>query len=784
MSKGIRWEIPFVSLLGKRYVVEIYDEQGDWSGVTTLIGGPSPFCTEEDSDPDLFTPMRSQSATIQICTETPNGGKLNLDDIMPYNNTDRPVKLCRIDNNTRNVEWMGFLSCELYSQDYVDIPDIVSISAIGILVAMGSVECNIDRLYGTQSVANILGYLFGEIGILYGSSFGNIYISGEGKDFLYKFINTSIFYSTKEIVNGDTREEYIKGVSLQEALTTITQYIGWCAREQGNNIYLQTMLSDHRMIQTTISQLVEDRPIFSTFVDTSIESISDLVWRGIGHQRSMFAGKKSVEVVANMKKFTIDVGIPDFPNSDYITAENNVTIDDGGKSITAAVYISKNLKAYTRCDLQIFNIDDLSYPPYFNFILTNDVNSLYENSYYNSLIRRDGIAGAALIRLLNRQEDYDNQGVFVKGEYRNGTLVNVVKESDYVVKLRSISHLCAYNGQMTIHFDGIFWNGAIIPNGYYISVAVKWGEKYLNADLKTWSNGFTYFSLYKQDDPIVINITEYNYGEVSILVMPFSVRNDQESYDEYQYIITELSITYNAPEGTFDSTDSNTYFEHLRTTFKDDKSIDLDLASSFRSNPSPSLILNVDPYRYYDPLVTMMFYAGEKIEERPEVLLLNNMVNYYRIPRSSLKLEVEMPSTSLPLLQLKGINDSKVYIPVASTRDWITDVSQLYCSETNPWLVIKSDGQLWARDSSLIIHRYGGSVTLNFTSPFDLTWKCRVSGELQDVYINGSAGSGTISAGVDVPVVFLLGEEENENGWVDFYQNGKLVASLYIVAEY
>ena len=65
--KAIRWQIPFVSVGGTHYRIDIYDEQdGSWSGVQTLIGGETPFATSEDDSDDYFAPIRTQSGTIEV----------------------------------------------------------------------------------------------------------------------------------------------------------------------------------------------------------------------------------------------------------------------------------------------------------------------------------------------------------------------------------------------------------------------------------------------------------------------------------------------------------------------------------------------------------------------------------------------------------------------------------------------------------------------------------------------------------------------------------------------
>ena len=107
MAKQVRWRVPFASVNGTQYEVEIYDE--NWTGSpVVLTAGATPFVTDEDASDDFFAPVRSQTGTLQVCTLLPDGTMLRLEDILPSNNNARPVQLRRVDDDV--VEWQGFLS--------------------------------------------------------------------------------------------------------------------------------------------------------------------------------------------------------------------------------------------------------------------------------------------------------------------------------------------------------------------------------------------------------------------------------------------------------------------------------------------------------------------------------------------------------------------------------------------------------------------------------------------------------------------------------------------------
>ena len=149
MSKAIKWQIPFASLSGTLYRLDIYAEaDGTWdtTNPTQLQPGDTPFTTEEDSSEDFFAPIRTQTGSIQVCTRKPDGTMLTLDEILPANNIDHPVRLINL-SNSNAIEWQGFLSCEAYSQNYTSIPENLTLSVISVLEAMDSVQLDQTRSF-------------------------------------------------------------------------------------------------------------------------------------------------------------------------------------------------------------------------------------------------------------------------------------------------------------------------------------------------------------------------------------------------------------------------------------------------------------------------------------------------------------------------------------------------------------------------------------------------------------------------------------------------------------
>ena len=801
MAKKIHWQIPFASAIDKKqYRVDIYQE-GYTGSPVTLLAGSSPFNTEEDNNPDLFTPIRTQSGTLQVCTAIPGGGLLKAQDILPANNTDCPVQLVELYDGDEEVVWQGFLSCEAYSQDYIGIAQELSLSLISVLEAMDSVECDPTRLQGVVPVHQLIGYCFDEMErhVQFGHIFDRIYIGEQGKAIASRYINTSLFFDVQEQNDEDYSEAILKGISLKEVLTKLATFRGWCVREDAERIFIQTAGADEGWISGTVSEIMYDHQ-FAT-AESAIHDLADLEWRGTGHRISSRQGARNVEVVANMTPFDIQVGIPDgFPQGEYLTGSlayvSEGTGEEGAdENVTLEAYASKEQGFSNRCEFKNWYQEEISEAKPLVYTEQGTVSDIFADTIIGRESSLNPIGdqylGAFMARLKNDEIDYDKTGLYVNAYWAN------TPDNVYILRMMSIDHLNAYNGKFILKVDGISIdaNPTAAPFSHIvrgIRLAIKWGDLYLQADKKTWSGAFAYndFEWNEENNgEIEIPINDYNYGEVEMFLLPHSLtwwQTDMASYTVDEFMFTELSLTYQAPEDVFEDRSANHYFEALKTSFRDEVSVECDFGSSLDNLPNPSLILNVDPVRYYEPLTRMSFYDGMLTEERPEKHLLSRLATYYRKPHTSLELVTAFPGV-LPMMRYRGLNDGKFYLPMAASRDWQQDTATLSMLQCEPyWRVYRWDDKVWDKENDyILLHGIPSSKVISISSDTELTWQDR-DFQLQSVYINGEHGSGTIPAGNKVAVAFAFEPhvETNERGTIDFYRDGKLLFSLDVVAEY
>lgn len=745
MAKNIRWQIPFVSIQGVHYRVDIYDE-GKFTPIQ-LTAGPTPFVTNEDNSDDFFAPVRTQTGTLQVCTLKPGGGYITLDELLPANNIARPVRMMNLDTTpSPTIEWQGFLSCEAYSQDYTGIPQILDIPLISVLEAMASVQADQTKLAGLNTVSttiiNILEIFIADAGISYFSEF---YVPGLscGRNILEKKIDATILFDMKEYNNENSTTYIVIGLSLQDCLKRIAVYMGWVVREKSNALYFVSANEatgygrSYRQGQLSPGGQITYQWI-ADLTDTSIstQNISALQWMGTGHQRSISAGAKSVEVVAKVEKYKLNIQLPACPVGSLLERYRQLWkyAEDGDWLFLLAnsdlsAYSNVSFAYYTaRLRYSFFHFDDYSSSMLLNVLsyMAAGVNSSALSTIQGSA--NDMFywhAGAFLCRY-----DWEATGTATRHDVKdalycvffphslNYSAGSIQETTDFdpshVGAIFSINNVLNYRCnlgyiKLSATADTVFmwpsgdYLGAELIHSsektsqWFIALELRFGDKWW--DGSSWQSSWCTFKArmsksgfmdnwvdtmsIEQTDGLLIPITDEMHGLVTLKIWPMASPTSfsESSTGVLEMIFTSLTVEHVTPN-THDLTDrgENHYFRLLGTNFRDEISIETELASMLNNLPSPSLVME----DVTTPMKELNYGSSQSPDiRRPEVDLLNRLAAYYGAARQRLELEVAHPTVApLPLLKLNGINDGRVYLPLSESRDWQTGVCKLTCFET------------------------------------------------------------------------------------------------------
>ena len=710
MSKAVRWRMFFAEAKPtdqnpKHYRVDIYAEQdGTWSGITELLPGDDPFTTDEDSSDDYFCPVRTQTGTLQICTKLPSGGIITLKDILPANNIDHPVRLISIAaNNAETIEWQGFLSCEAYSQDYIGIPQNLSLPLNGVLETMASVYLDHTLATGLKQVRAQIYYALTELDRQCGMPnpfFTHIFYTQTAWLFWMKMLDATIIYNINEYTNEESYTYVVSGMSCKDVLERVCKYMGWTVREDKTNIYFCRIGETGHMFKQTLADFAGNTQAFMQNREDVALTTADLEncdWMGTGHKRTVAQGAKSVEVVAEIADYELEMGLPDFPtetleHSNEGVIEAYVTMDQNfNNKLTFSNY--KVTVRETSDGYDIFAGGDVDVQDVFNDCILSpdcDVAAQYPRKITNTPYFCEKNTGAFFGRF-----NFSGQGetnwvdglyiVAVNEMYASTDRAPVVFKMDSIMSFRLIAGKLKFKAEgTTIVKDGT----DVFPFVGQVEMKLRFGSMYWNGS--AWQTTETFFTADFSTQPeedqepgqyiLNIPITSQLHGTVSIEVRggirggaPYS----QYYQPFYDLFLSELSLEYEEPDYiTKSDKDSNHYYRVLGTNFRDEISISTELATTLNNRPSPSLVM--------DNIETPMKYLSfDGVPRRPEVDLLNRLAEYYQAARHRLSLIVEHPTAApLPLLRLNGISpDNCMYLPLAESRDWREETCTLTCFE-------------------------------------------------------------------------------------------------------
>lgn len=734
MAKAVHWKIPFVSLNGTRYHIDIYDE-GYTGDPVQLLAGPQPFVTDEDTSDNYFNAVRSQTGNLQVCTAIPSGGILKLEDILPANQLSRPVRLIDI-SNSNAVVWQGFLSSEAYSQDYTSVPQILSLPVISVLEAMDSVELYEGFSNSFVSILTHIAYVLGSVNREVGINrwLGNIYFPAR----YYEAMRDCKLYNnwcwnSEEITDQENITVDIHSKPCKNMLSIIATFFGCVVRESGRNIFI-TDVQNYAGTRTyqylsvanlTLALIDHLTPLSVTaYSESGSTNISSLIWKGSGHKKSCTQGKRRVQLSANLKQFECNINLPPTP---YGNLHQGV--------LNTSVYANSNDQSYSLVTYKYlrlsFTVPSNTTDPYtltfWYFMTTNsythtafwDLDTWRQN--YKQLVAQHTQSGnfrpyaTAYLALYTDDEGVENTGLMVCGfptrlrygdnQYRPFTRFALTP--DYALyTIRTAMTFAAHNGWLNIDAAVKMFNCADSSAGTGIStgskaeftLALQFGSKWW--DGSAWTNTFSTFPVSiddkgvletnktedmdtKEDAGYFIPITAPMNGVVTLKLFHemtgeyINILDYDTYYPLTEALFTKLEVKYVTPDSvTLSDRSTNNYAQATGAEFHNEEKVNLEIATDLYNDIRANMLFSSE-------MKTVKLLSLEGTNIRPEVDLLNRMTAYYSAARQQLKLEVEHPTDApLPAMLLNGINDGKKYVPLAESRDWADDKSTITCFET------------------------------------------------------------------------------------------------------
>lgn len=729
----VKYFFTFIDIDGNEYRVEIFAwiPYGDAPDAIELIPSENePLVIEEDNSDDFFEPVRTKTGRIKICTRLVNGGTLNLSDILPVSNKSNPVNVKQVINgDIGSPIFIGFLGCEMYNQAYIGIPEMISIPIISTLEAWKNFHISENKITTPSSLLNSMRSI-----TPYTSRYSSIHYPIDGVDFMSKSINTSIFIDKKEYIDEEAHFYRLEGESYFDIVKAICTFMGWVAREDGRVLYFEKM-QGYGLLDDTQTKEMSLLTWRGTGHQRSIRQ---------GKRFAQVTAKlKQLNIDMNIPEipygsFALSQYQQIGPSSASSSSKPWVYFlpsagTDLYSNLTFNFYEGKILMGHDF----YYDFQRTSGDANVGSMCYNSIPCANTNSYaYKALNEWDEYtildAGACLARMQFDEPtspDYNHtktkDGLFVclfPGAWKEHTVY-----TQPIFEMRSVQAFAA-SEEGYLNIQGIlkmFTAGLSIGTTnpeHILMIDLQIGDMVFTGDLSNpWKHKSQhvehFFSGYNPPD----NNKLYNYAlrwqsnmdidQVDGICIPtfytengetkhvmgeviFRIYPETKFYDKittsdlwrnnmvFNIFFESLDIKY-YPKKSVERTNrsENNYRREVNNSFYEEASIDTEFASWLHNNPSPSLVYNSDQ----TPMETLTYTKSDNTTEqrRPEQDLLNRMDEYYKSPRTILKLEVgHLDDKPLPLIRLNGINDGKVYVPLSENRNFKTNVCTLTCFET------------------------------------------------------------------------------------------------------
>ena len=283
----------FISLDNETFTLRI-------DGVTPSAPLPlsdDPISTDEDSDSDMFMPVRTQSGYIRILSTD----KTTWRQFIPSSATAMPVTL----KKGTAIVWQGYVQTGTYGTTWPAIYEDFELPIVCGLSVLESFDVDVQGPGDVVTVGQLLAYLFGKLsGLTYKAYFhcGNPgYVSAWLQ---YRVIWRNFLDED----DGTLKPSY----NCQEILEEVCKFYGWSCRTHGDGIWFTNITDSERndVVQVfTMAQLANGSS--STFETFTSHALADADFASTDHSEEWIPGCKSVKFNSELNTFDTIIELPD-----------------------------------------------------------------------------------------------------------------------------------------------------------------------------------------------------------------------------------------------------------------------------------------------------------------------------------------------------------------------------------------------------------------------------------------------------------------------------------------
>ena len=679
---AVHWQVKFKSLRANElYTVNIYDS--NYSGQPVqLIGAAEPFVTEEDTNEDMFAPVRTQSGYIRIVDD----GTINWRTIIPTTDIDRPVILT---DSNGNVKWQGFMQAQNFGAELYGNPQERELP-----IQCGlSVVSRYDTSIYNKRIQNF-AYLLQEIidAIPQISRPKTIVVQGgdDAKTWLLKRID---WYNMLE----EDSDFVLQGkYDLMECLEQMCKFWGWCARTYGETLYLtcaddtdeeNALILRHDSQQDDLYDLANGTDAGTVETMLSTLTIGN-IFASTNNNDYQMRGPSKVSLTTDTNE--TDGDIID-PMDSRLRKEMVSTPWNDGYSV-GDVHYSEDVLSITRNEFtgtafQIYGSFNVA--QHFVYDSEEPQNSHYEEVGNVIHLKKTSDRTYAFVQLTSEYEHAFDEGFFrLWGTaYWNGEKMDTTEgrwfsgDADMWMRLgigHSRNTAQWWNGKEWVNNETIFratignrddniftrwWTGSVFDTAVESNII----------DVSKMS-GYIYLEFLGTDSTLVEDISGEKVIDIKDFRLQFT-KNDTVSKlgpfpNSGYYDIQPVDVKNNH---TYKATNNN-------QNVREDCSIDCIFGSENDMSYGFGLLINPD-----DSYMVSAPYNG--VAGRPEQHIVNRIANYWATSKRKIECEL-LAHDGLAATVANGINprnkasiDGSTMFPISISRDWRDDVVRLSLME-------------------------------------------------------------------------------------------------------
>ena len=638
------YTMPFTNVDGEALTVQILEDGGTGSPVE-LTGGTPPFIVDVNDEDFLYTPTRFSGATLKLV------GSDYLQKLFSTQYQKFKVNLVK----AGSVIWTGFITPELYSQDYDNSLFELEIECISALSTLEYIDFKQEG--ATVSLLGIIKKCITESK----GDFRAVYIPN-----VYTSSLDGITVSTANFIDEDG-----KAMTLKECLEEVCKFLNWTVTEYDGCIYFIDM--DYiKAGKTSYTNILTS----TTTTLSSTINLRDIPSKGNSNLLSILGGYNKAIVIDS--DYEVD--------SDILYPELELNLSGGElfkfeKTKDDTIY----KKEYYNSNLELFN-----------YVLSNNSYTTYHKSFNTDkqsagavAMRKTSYGKTEALSKYSWQEMIeikqksaiilDNSAPYYlyKDIYHNGEEIKndpfilnypAIKckgnELSYLVFDPDIKLCINFDIYLTTDKDG--FEGDFKPTGLtsvpklFIPMQLRIGDHYYNgSSWVTDSNTIfkvsttatpnnyvnTWLQVYNYNDPelnvpdlngYIVSFKSITTGDIELTIYnpainPYSTPVFENPIESFFFFFIEIS-TQRVNASKSDSTKQDTKYENVVNEGFINALDDIEFKITSKNESELSYSKAMDGNSILDVLTNNIFNNSEK----PEKLLIQRIINQYKQPKIKL----------------------------------------------------------------------------------------------------------------------------------------------------